>query len=107
MLKLRLLRSRWIARVCRTVLFFLLFVAVMLPVVLLLIKQFYRILGLTGSQKCLISDQWRKAVGVNPFVSLLAIFAFSSLFRLSWRAHGRPHCGHDSTLARSRASLIR
>ena len=49
----------------------------------------------------LVPRVMRKAVGVNPFVSLLAIFAFSSLFGFLGALDGRSHCGHDSTLARS------
>jgi hypothetical protein len=48
-LKGRLLRSRWIARVCRTVLFFLA-LAVVLAAVSFVIQQFYRITGLTDSK---------------------------------------------------------
>lgn len=49
MLNGRLLRLRWIARVCRTVLFFLLSLAVVLAAVSFVIQQFYRIMDLTGS----------------------------------------------------------
>ena len=43
----------------------------------------------------------RKAVGVNPFVSLLAIFAFSSLFGITGALNGDSHGGHYFAPARS------
>jgi hypothetical protein len=49
-LTVRLLRSRWIARVCRTVLFFLAFLTVVLAPMFFVMTQFYRIMDLTDSR---------------------------------------------------------
>ena len=49
----------------------------------------------------LVPRVMRKAVGVNPFVSLLAIFAFSSFFGIAGALDGNPHGGHHSTRTRS------
>ena len=56
----------------------------------------------------LVPRVMRKAVGVNPFVSLLAIFAFSSFFGIAGALDGDSHRGHHSTPARPlRFSSIR
>jgi predicted PurR-regulated permease PerM len=49
----------------------------------------------------LVPRVMRKAVGVNPFVSLLSIFAFSSIFRHCRRTDGNSYSGHSSAHTRS------